>query len=386
MTDRPVKKYYSRFSAAQRLEHMVILLAFFGLVLTGFPQKYSSTELARTAIQLLGGMESLRIMHRSFAVILMVEILYHSLTVSYNLYVKGDPASLIPRRRDWQDARDWIRFNLRLKAERPKMSYFNFGQKWDYWVVVIGLSIMTLSGIMMWNPIAVTNILPGQLIPAARVIHTRQAFVLVAGIFVWHWYSAWFKHYNLSILTGKISHSRMERQHGALLENPTPHPERSAAEIAQKRQKYMPIALITSLVLIGGAYLFLTYEETAIDTVPRQSALIYAPNFEITEGNPDVGAAVWKTERCAYCHGDDAQSPLADTTPTVFGTELSFEVFYQQVRTGKNEMPGFSREEIPDRYVLHMYSWLINDKPLKETDVSETESSSETTENNALFG
>ncbi len=368
MTEQTNKIYYERFSAAQRLEHMVLLLAFLGLALTGFLQKYSAEEFARWVIELWGGMESIRIMHRAFAVAFMFEALYHGLTVSYNLYVRGLPASLKPRRQDFQDALDWIRYNIGLKKDRPKLPYFNFGQKWDYWMTIIGGGILMLTGLMMWNPTAITSIFPGQLIPAARAIHGGQALVLVASVVIWHIYSVWVKQFNRSILTGKISHRRMAQDHGGYLENPVPPMQRPANEMAEKRQRYMTIAGVATLVLVGGTFLFLSYEKTAIDTVPRQTALIYAPNFEIAEGDPEVGAAIWQTERCAYCHGADAESPLTETTPSVFGTELSFEVFYQQVRTGKNEMPAFSTEEIPDRYLLHMYSWLITGANMNPSD------------------
>ena len=48
-------KVPKRFSVIQRIEHIVLIVSFTTLGLTGLAQKFSSNELAAAFIQLLGG-------------------------------------------------------------------------------------------------------------------------------------------------------------------------------------------------------------------------------------------------------------------------------------------------------------------------------------------
>ena len=70
-----------RFSLAQRVEHFVLLLSFNILALTGLPQKYAATDWARRLIAMFGGIETTRLIHRTLAVILMAQGLYHLVAV-----------------------------------------------------------------------------------------------------------------------------------------------------------------------------------------------------------------------------------------------------------------------------------------------------------------
>ncbi len=357
------QKSTQRFSSAQRFEHIVLIVAFAGLALTGMPQKYADKDWAKTLIDLLGGIESTRIIHRAMAILLMAEVIYHALIIGFGLIVLGQRASLIPRRQDFKDARAWILFNLGLKAERPKMPHFNFSEKWDYWFTVIGIVIMAITGFLMWNPIAATKLLPGEVIPSARVIHGGEALLMIIGILTWHLYSTITKR-NFSIFTGKISRKRMEEDHAAAidLQGPTLHPPET---IARRRSRYFVGAGLVLVLLVGGLAWFVTFEETALTTVPRREEAFFLPEISLPEtGNAEIGAALWPTVRCARCHGESATG--GGGNPALRGTTLNFEEFLIQVRQGRGSMPAISADEIPDAYVLHLWTWL--------TEASETES------------
>ena len=151
----------------------------------------------------------------------------------------------------------------------------------------------------------------------------------------------------------------MEEEHGEQLDEILRgEPPRELPEEMQNRRKrqFMPIAFVISATLLIGLYGFVTFEDTAIDTVPRQEIAIYVPDFEISEGNAEVGEALWPTLRCGYCHGTDPTNP--QNAPQLAGTDLSFEEFLVTVRRGNEIMPAFSKSEIPDSYMLHLWTWL----------------------------
>lgn len=346
-----------RFSPRQRFEHLVLMVAFLGLALTGLPQKYADQDWSQTLVGLMDGVENMRVLHRVFAVLLLGEILYHLVIVIYKLRVLGLPASLVPRRRDLQDAFDWLRFNLHLKAERPAMPYYNFAEKLDYWITLTGVLLLALTGLMLWNPILVTDTLPGEVIPAARQVHGGEALFLVIAIGMWHLYGVLIKQFNRSIWTGKITQRQMEQEHAEAFAVEPPAPRFSTAEIQKRRQRFYPIAGVVVVALVAGMYWLLTTEKTALETVPRQEVQLFAPELDVQAGDATVGEALWGTLRCSRCHGTEAAG-VPNGAPSLRGTALTFDEFLLQVREGGEAMPTFSHLEVSDVYVLHLWAWL----------------------------
>lgn len=356
----PQPPYYARFSPSQRFEHFVLLVVFFGLALTGLPQKYANEAWGQALIRFWGGIESTRILHRFLAVLLMVEAAYHIGAVCYRLFVLRKGATLLPRLRDLRDARDWALHNLGLRRERPKMPRYNVNNKLEYWLTAIGIVILIVTGYMLWNPIATTNALPGEAIPVARVVHGEQAVLLVLLVVIWHGYNVLIRRFNLSMFTGRLSRRAMLEDHAEELERiesgaqtPTAAPE----EIRRRSRIFWPIAGAAAILVGALLYSFVTFEQTAITTVPRPEVPIFAPQTTLIEGDASVGAAVWHTVRCAICHGPEAEGG-PEGAPALRGTRVSFLAFYRQVRSGSDRMPAFRPEELPDPYLLHLYTWL----------------------------
>ena len=353
------QRQYRRFSAAQRFEHIILLLTFSGLALTGLPQKYADQTWAQTLIDILGGIESVRIIHRFLATLLMAEAIYHGGVISYKVFVLGRRAVMMPGIRDVRDALRWVGFNLGLVKEHPHLPRYNFGEKFEYLAVVWGTVIMILTGFMLWNPIGTVNFFPGEVIPAARNAHGNEALLAVLALVIWHMYSVHIKRFNRSMFTGKMARDVMEEEHGEELEaiergetEPEPPPE----VLQRRKRRFWPYATVMTVVLLGGLLYFITFEDTAIDTVPRQENVIFAPDVEPEEGDPAVGQSLWPTLRCARCHGDDAMGASA---PALRPLEMDFESFHRQVRQGvADEMPAFGPGEIPDGYLLHLWAWL----------------------------
>jgi formate dehydrogenase gamma subunit len=358
MTQSPERTTYPRFSAAQRLEHLVLLVAFIGLALTGLPQKFTDQTWARFLLQAEGGIESARILHRFLAILLIVEAMYHVGVVAYRLFVLRQQATMLPGLHDLRDLRDSVLFNVGLKHERPRMPHFNFRNKLEYWLVMLSLAILIYTGFMLWNPIAATLAMPGDVIPAARLIHGNQALLTVLIVAVWHLYNVLIRQVNFSIFTGRLSRKAMREEHAeelAHLDGPTHAP---VVNTSSRKRIFWPIAIVIAIVMITALVRFVTFEQTAITTVPRQTVSIYAPNIRPTAGDAHVGAALWQTLRCAFCHGPEAQGGI-NGVPALQGTPLTFDQFYQQVRHGSEKMPAFQQAELPDAYLSHLWAWLM---------------------------
>jgi mono/diheme cytochrome c family protein len=229
------------------------------------------------------------------------------------------------------------------------MGRFNFAEKAEYWAMMWGLVMMGLTGLMLWNPISTANILPGEFIPAAKAAHGLEAVLAVLAIILWHFYNVHIKMWNWAMFKGTLSEKEMEEEHALELEairagkKSTPL---SAQERTKRMRVFVPVSAVITVILLAVIFQFLTFEKTAITTVPpvgsgvpayqRQTATPLptkaptptpVPQPTAVPGEPtavpgqSTGAASWNggidqlfKDNCSACHGSGATGGLNVTT------------------------------------------------------------------------
>lgn len=278
---KKVEKVYPRFRLAARIEHAILIVSFSLLALTGLPQMYAEVPFARSLIEGMGGIEFIRIVHRWMAFILVFGSVYHLFTSAYRFFVKGERMAMVPEKKDGQDLVHWLRHNVGLTDEPPKMAKFNFGEKFEYWALVWGTGVMIVTGFMLWNPIATTNILPGQVIPAAQAAHGGEALLAVLAIIIWHMYNVHVKHFNPSMFTGNMPRHQMEEEHALemerLDEGGKPWPELDLPVRRRRERKYLIVSFIVGGLILALLIWAFTFEETALTTIDRATREVFVP-------------------------------------------------------------------------------------------------------------
>ena len=366
ITEDSQERTYKRFTASQRFEHIILLITFTVLGITGLAQRYAGIAVVKDLIQVLGGIESIRVLHRIMATVLMAEVIYHGGIVSYKLFVLGRRAGMMPRWRDVRDVIQWVGFNLGFRAEPPKMPRYNFGEKAEYLAVVWGTVVMVITGFILWNPISTKAILPGQIIPAARLAHSTEALLAVVSILIWHMYNVHIKRFNKSIFTGKLDHEAMMEEHGEelerILEEGEDQPEFPPEVIARRRRLFIPYATIIATLLVIGLVWFVTYEQTAILTVARESALTQPINVDqlLRIANSERGLQLWQTAGCTECHGQQAEGGDGLLNIPLAGTTHDIETFIGYVRRGPADMPSFTPSEVSNEDAADIWRWLTS--------------------------
>ncbi|MBP6469623.1 MAG: cytochrome C [Chloroflexi bacterium] len=278
---KPKQKMYPRFRVMARIEHIILLTSFTVLAITGLPQKYAAASFSQSMITFMGGISQVRIIHRYAAFLLVLGSVYHLFTIGFRWYVKGERMRILPELQDGRDIIDMLRYNLGLIQHHPKMPKFNFGEKIEYWAVIWGTAIMVITGFMLWNPIAVTSYLPGEIIPAAKTAHGGEALLAVLSIVIWHFYNVLIKTRNFSMFTGNLPHDQMEEEHALELERleagGEPFPGlHLRAEKTRKRIYFFVTVGAGILIFVVLVWLF-TFEETAITTLPAVTREIFVP-------------------------------------------------------------------------------------------------------------
>jgi formate dehydrogenase gamma subunit len=326
---------YERFPLARRIEHWTMMLSFTTLAITGLPQRFSSSPISIAFVGILGGIETLRTIHHIAAVVMMLGTAWHLLVFGYMSYVRRTRLTMLPTLQDAKDGWQALLYNIGRAKTPPQMGRYTFEEKMEYWAFVWGAIIMGLTGFMMWNPIATTRILPGEVIPAAKAAHGGEALLAVLAIIVWHMYGVHIKRFNRSMFTGKMTEEEMLHEHpleladikAGMVDRPL-----DDATLRKRQRVYLPIAAVLALFMLLGVYGFVSAEQSALTTVERQVPTVVAfvpwtptpaPTLTPTsEGGATAapvpsGALTWDATigpmlqtKCSACHGAGALGGL----------------------------------------------------------------------------
>jgi formate dehydrogenase gamma subunit len=281
LSEEQKQKQYPRFRVGAQVEHWVLVVSFTVLCVTGLPQKYVEFPFSQSLIDLMGGIETTRLIHRWAAFVLIAGSIYHIITNAYRFFVKHERMRIVPDKKDAEDLRDYVLYNIGFKKEHPKMRKFNFGEKFEYWAVVWGTGVMIITGFMLLNPIATTSVLPGQFIPAALAAHGWEAVLAASAIIVWHLYNVLIRQFNPSMWTGKLPRDQMEEEHALELERleagGSPWTEVERPVLQSRRRTFIIASVIFGALFLVFLIWIFTFEETAITTVPRVTEEIFVP-------------------------------------------------------------------------------------------------------------
>jgi cytochrome b subunit of formate dehydrogenase len=272
---------YERFPVWRRIEHIVMVLSFSALGLTGLPQKFPTSTVGVAIVQALGGIENLRIVHHVAAVVMMLGTAWHILVMGYSVMVLRDRMSMLPSLQDAKDGIQALLYNVGFAKEYPKMGRYTFEEKMEYWAFAWGAAVMGATGFMMWNPITATKLFPGEFVPAAKAAHGGEAVLAVLAIIIWHMYGVHIKRFNKAMFTGMQTEEEMLHEHPLELEeikSGRVHHRPDAKTLRKRQMVYFPIAAVLTVAMLGGIYGFINAEETSITTIePLTETQIYAP-------------------------------------------------------------------------------------------------------------
>ena len=193
-----VGRQVQRFTLVERGMHVVLILSFFTLVMTGFPLKYHDTAWAKVLIGFFGGADMAGIFHRIAAAVLIGLFLY-TFWLSLRFLFPGwkasgwlgrllGPDSLCPNLKDLQDIKGmflWF-FN---RGDMPQFDRWTYWEKFDFFAVFWGMTVIGGSGLTLWFPEAASYVFPGWIVNVAALVHSEEAFLAAIFIFTVHFFN-----------------------------------------------------------------------------------------------------------------------------------------------------------------------------------------------------
>jgi len=189
-------RQFTRFSRFERLCHVVMIVTFMGLTLTGLTLKFSYTAWAVVMSHFFGGFQSAGYIHRLCAFCMFLLYVAHLTDLFvYKRRAKGSlknlffgPDSLIFNKRDGQEFIASLRWFVG-RGARPQYGRWTYWEKFDYLAVFWGIIIIGSTGLIMWFPEFFTRLLPGWAINVATIVHSDEALLACGFIFTIHFFN-----------------------------------------------------------------------------------------------------------------------------------------------------------------------------------------------------
>jgi formate dehydrogenase gamma subunit len=212
------EKHVKRMTRYERNSHLILLITFFTLAITGFALKFPEAFWVKWLFA-LGMNETIRAsIHRLAAVIMTFDLILFMLYLFLRRRGRGILVSLLPRKRDFGDLFSSIKFYLSKPSGKkaPRAGIFNFGEKFEFWALIWGTFVMFVTGLILWLPKAIPEGWPNWVIQVARTIHYYEALLAFLAILVWHVFHTMFHPdeypMNTSWITGYITEKEADHR------------------------------------------------------------------------------------------------------------------------------------------------------------------------------
>lgn len=199
-SEKPGEKQFRRFGRLERYLHLLVIISFISLAITGMTLKFSYLGWAQAISHALGGFQGTGVIHRIAALITFFYFIRHIISLRNKKNRSGkswkeyllDKDSMLPNRRDGVEFVQTVKWFVGM-GPRPEYGRWTYWEKFDYFAVFWGVAMIGFSGLVLWFPEFFTLLLPGWFINVATIIHSDEALLATGFIFTIHFFNTHFR-------------------------------------------------------------------------------------------------------------------------------------------------------------------------------------------------
>jgi formate dehydrogenase subunit gamma len=193
-------KLIDRYSPSERLNHWITAISFLMLAFSGLALFHPSMF---WFTQFFGGPTWTRILHPYIGIVMFVSFSFLALKFwRHNLLTRNDIA--------------WLRRIGDVVRNReeglPEVDRYNAGQKLLFWTMIGTISVLLLSGIVIWRP-WFAHYFPIGTVRLALLLHAVCAFVIICGIIVHIYAALWIKGTLGAMVRGTVTRAWARKHH-----------------------------------------------------------------------------------------------------------------------------------------------------------------------------
>jgi len=209
---------YVRMTVTERLQHALMMSSFILLAITGFMLHYPDAWWVASIRGVVPHFFDLRSdVHRAAAVVMVLACLIHVAYVLFTQRGRQLVLDMLPRRQDVFDVIGVLKYGVGLAPEKPKLGRFSYIEKSEYWALLWGSVVMTVTGTIMWFDNTFIGLVTKLGWDISRTVHFYEAWLAVLAIVVWHLYFVIFNPdvypMNAAWITGTLPEDVLAEEH-----------------------------------------------------------------------------------------------------------------------------------------------------------------------------
>jgi cytochrome b subunit of formate dehydrogenase len=216
-----------RFTPAQRLFHLMLMLLFLTQAATGLSRLYIETNWGRFLASFFGGYNQATTIHWWVGLFMLallgLHVLYVLIRIDWRKFPKGvyGPDSLLPRKEDFFQALQHVGWLLG-KRESPQFDRWGYWEKFDYLAVFWGITILGGTGIILYNPVFFSRYMPGWVLNVLLWVHRIEAVLAIAHVTTIHFFIGHLRRHNfpmdLAMFEGSVDLEKARHERPAWVE------------------------------------------------------------------------------------------------------------------------------------------------------------------------
>jgi len=189
--------YVQRFNAFTRVLHIMVIVSFLTLAVTGMALKFSHQDWAGSIATFFGSFWVLGILHRIGAIMTVAYFGLHFILI-YQNWRKTDRSLLnflfdktigmVPNFNDGKEVVQTLKWFVG-KGPMPQYGRWTYWEKFDYFAVFWGVAVIGGTGFCLWFPTVATVFMPGSWLNIATIIHSDEALLASGFIFTIHFFN-----------------------------------------------------------------------------------------------------------------------------------------------------------------------------------------------------
>ena len=190
------KEFVQRFTVFPRVLHLMMIISFLTLAVTGMALKFASEAWAEAIADMFGSFVVLGVLHRIGAVVTAIYFTLN-LYLIYQNWRKTDKStwdfftdkdSMIPGPNDLKELIGTFKWFFGI-GPQPKYGRWTYWEKFDFLAVFWGVFVIGGTGLCLWFPEWFTQFIPGYWINIATIIHSDEALLATGFIFTIHFFN-----------------------------------------------------------------------------------------------------------------------------------------------------------------------------------------------------
>ena len=206
-------RYFIRLNFNERVQHMIFLICFIVLAITGFMLKLPEDIAVRFGEAKDVVFYYRGILHRIAGTIMILVSIYHVFYLLFKPAGRRWLVDMLPRFKDLNDLLGTMLYYVKVREKPPEYDRFYYKQKLEYGALIAGATLMSLTGLLLWTE----ERWPKFVLDIAVIIHGMEAILACLAIMVWHMYEVHLRPHKFPIdnmwITGLIDEEEMREEY-----------------------------------------------------------------------------------------------------------------------------------------------------------------------------